>query len=98
MWSYIYNPGSAVTVNLGANGASEMQVYLNGEFVLDGCTKKHKWYTTDGVTIESGLNLFMVKLSAKTNAHFAGQILLFDDVITETIGTLYSVWPTFNDL
>jgi hypothetical protein len=98
MWSYIYNPGSAVTVNVGANGASEMKVWINGEFLLDGCPKKNRWYTTNDVTINSGLNLVMVKLSAKTNAHFAGQVLFFNDAITETIGTLYSVWPTINDL
>ena len=98
MWSYIYNPGSAVTVNFGANGASEMKVWLNGEFLLDGCPKKNKWYTTDGVTLNAGLNLIMVKISAKTNSHFAGQVLLFNDATTAQIGTLYSVWPTINDL
>ena len=98
IWSYIYNPGSAVTVNFGANGASEMKVWLNGEFLLDGCPKKNKWYTTDGVTLNAGLNSIMVKISAKTNSHFAGQVLLFNDAITAQIGTLYSVWPTINDL
>jgi len=98
MWSYIYNPGSAVTVNVGANGASEMQVYFNGEYLLDGCTKKHRWYTTDGVTIESGLNILMVKISAKTNSHFAGQVLFYNSALTAELGTLYSVWPTINDL
>ncbi len=98
MWSYIYNPGSAVTVNVGANGASEMKVWLNGEFLLDGCPKKNKWYTTDGVTIESGLNLLMVKISGKTNSHFAGQVLFYNSALTAQLGTLYSVWPTINDL
>ncbi|TET27953.1 MAG: hypothetical protein E3J70_10800 [Candidatus Heimdallarchaeota archaeon] len=99
MWSYIYNPGSeAVTVNVGANGASEMKVWINGQFLLDGCPKKNKWYTTDGVTLNAGFNLIMVKISAKTNAHFAGQVLFFNEVITAQIGTLYSVWPTINDL
>jgi hypothetical protein len=98
MWSYIYNPGSAVTVNVGANGASEMKVWLNGQYLLDGCPKKHKWYTTEGVTIDSGLNLLMVKISAKTNSHFAGQVLFYNSAITAELATLYSVWPTINDL
>jgi len=75
-----------------------MKVWLNGEFLLDGCPKKNKWYTTDGVTLNPGLNLIMVKISAKTDAHFAGQVLLFNEAITAQIGTLYSVWPTINDL
>ncbi|NHJ33246.1 MAG: hypothetical protein FK732_10305 [Asgard group archaeon] len=98
MWSYIYNSGSAVTVNVGANGASEMKVWLNGEYLLDGCPKKRKWYTTEDITIDSGLNLLMVKISAKTNSHFAGQVLFYNSAITAELGTLYSVWPTINDL
>jgi len=95
MWSYIYVPGTEkLTVSIGANGASEFKVYLNGDFQVQG-TRKSRWYTNDGVTLNPGLNLVLMKISAKRNAHFAGQILFYNNA---NLATCYSVWPTINDL
>ena len=95
MWSYIYVPGtSALEVDVGANGASEYQVFVNGEHIIDG-NKHNRWYTNDGITLNPGLNLVMMKISAKTNAHFAGQVLFFNNA---QLSNLYSVWPTAADL
>lgn len=95
MWSYIYVPGtSAVNVDVGANGASEYQVFVNGEHIITG-TKHNRWYTAGGITLNSGLNLVMMKISAETNAHFAGQVLFYNNA---ALANLYSVWPTAADL
>ncbi|MCF2143374.1 MAG: hypothetical protein K9W42_06695 [Candidatus Heimdallarchaeota archaeon] len=95
MWSYIYVPGTdAIPVSIGANGASEFKVYLNGEFQVEG-HKKKQWYTNDGVILNAGLNLVLLKISAKTNAHFAGQVLFYNNA---NLAACYSVWPTINDL
>ena len=95
MWSYIYNPGTeAITADIGANGASEYQLYLNGDYLLSG-NKKNKWVTSEDITFAPGLNLVMMKLSGKTDAHFAGQVLFFN---SEQLVNLYSVWPTAGDL
>ncbi len=99
MWTYIYNPGTeAVTTNFGANGASEFKIWLNGDYILNGGGKKKDWYTISDVKLNPGLNLVMVKLSAKTNAHFAAQVLFYDSLTTSPLADLYSVWPTFTDL
>jgi len=95
MWSYIYVTGTEdLTVSLGANGASEYKVWLNGELTVEG-TKKNRWSTADDLTLHAGLNLVMMKISAKTNAHFAGQVLFFNNA---QLANTYSVWPTLGDL
>lgn len=99
MWSYIYVPGTEdISVGFGANGATEFQVYVNGEYTLSG-TKKNRWYTDNDVTLTAGLNLVMMKISAKTDAHFAGQVLFYENANTDVdLGTLYNVWPALGDL
>jgi len=99
MWSYIYVPGDDdVSVGFSANGATEYQVFVNGEYTLSG-TKKDRWYTDNDVILNAGLNLVMMKISAKTDAHFAGQVLFFENANTNVdLGTLYNVWPTLGDL
>jgi len=98
MWSYIYVDGDeAITCDIGANGGTEFKLWLNGDYLLTG-TKKNNWYVEDGITLNPGLNLIMLKVSAKTDAHFAGQVLLFNAAINEQLASLYSVWPTVNDL
>lgn len=95
MWSYIYIPGTeAVICDVGVNGASEYQLWLNGEQLVSG-NKHNRWYTAEGITLEAGVNLVMMKISAKTDAHFAGQVLFFD---SEQLPNLYSIWPTLGDL
>ncbi|MFW9924295.1 MAG: archaellin/type IV pilin N-terminal domain-containing protein [Candidatus Thorarchaeota archaeon] len=98
MWTYIYVDGDEeITVNLGANGASEFKVWLNGDYQLAGNNKK-SWYVSEGATLNPGLNIILMKLSAKVDAHFAGQILLFNSLITDQLANLYSVWPSIGDL
>ncbi|MBN1329296.1 MAG: hypothetical protein JXA54_07465 [Candidatus Heimdallarchaeota archaeon] len=95
LWSYIYVPGTeGLSVSLGANGASEYKVYLNGEFIVEG-NNKNKWYTTNDLILTPGLNLVLMKVSAGTNAHFAGQVLFFNNAL---LANAYSVWPTLADL
>ncbi|MHA1441764.1 MAG: hypothetical protein ACTSPK_07890 [Candidatus Heimdallarchaeota archaeon] len=95
MWSYIYVSGtSSLDVSVGANGATEYQVFVNGEHIITG-TKHNRWYTNGGITLNPGLNLVMMKISAKTNAHFAGQVLFYNNA---QLSNLYSVWPTAADL
>jgi len=98
MWSYIYVSGaSSLDVNVGANGASEYQVFVNGDHIISG-NKHNRWFTAGGITLNPGLNLVMMKVSAKVNAHFAGQVLFYNSAITSTLANLYSVWPTAADL
>lgn len=99
MWSYIYVPGDDdITVGFGANGATEFKVWLNGDYILTG-TKKNRWSVDNEVTLNAGLNLVMMKISAKTDAHFAGQIVFFNSAYTNAdFGTLYNVWPALGDL
>lgn len=98
MWTYIYVDGDEeITVNLGANGASEFKVWLNGDYQLYGSNKKN-WYVSEGATLNPGLNIILMKLSGKVDAHFAGQILLFNSLITDQLANLYSVWPSIGDL
>ncbi len=99
MWTYIYVPGDDdITVGLGANGASEFKVWLNGDYTLSG-TKKNRWYVDNEVTLNAGLNLVMMKISAKVNAHFAGQIVFFNSENTNAdLSTLYNVWAALGDL
>ena len=99
MWTYIFNDGTEdIVTNFGANGASEFDIYLNGDYILNGGGKKKDWYTTEDVTLTPGLNLVMVKLSAETNAHFACQVLFYDSLTTSPLADLHSVWPVFSDL
>ncbi|HUT81362.1 MAG TPA: hypothetical protein VMZ29_09190 [Candidatus Bathyarchaeia archaeon] len=95
LWSYIYVPGTeALTVSLGANGASDYKVYLNGELTVEG-NNKNKWYTADDMILTPGLNIVLMKISAETNAHFAGQVLFYNNAL---LANAYSVWPTLADL
>ena len=98
MWSYIYlDEELPVVIDIGLNGASEYALWLNGEQYLYG-NSRYSWYTESGVTLYPGLNLIMVKVSARTDAHFAGQVLLFGDAISSQEIFLYGMWPTINDL
>ncbi|MHA1125955.1 MAG: hypothetical protein ACTSO7_11680 [Candidatus Heimdallarchaeota archaeon] len=94
MWTYIYNPGTGIQVDVGANGASEYQVFVNGDHIITG-NRHNRWYTAGSITLNPGLNLVMMKISAKVNAHFAGQVLFYDNA---ALSNLYSVWPTAADL
>ncbi|NHJ04056.1 MAG: hypothetical protein EAX90_04485 [Candidatus Heimdallarchaeota archaeon] len=100
MWSYVYLEGNQpLTINVGANGASEYKVWLNGEYLFTG-TGKYAWYTSTGLTLNPGSNLIMMKISAKSDAHFAGQVLFYNEEIDRNlIAQLYSIWPvTINDI
>ncbi len=92
MWSYIYNPSSdSLTVNVGANGEKNFKVWFNGEYILQG-NRKEIWYTKNSVTLNHGLNLIMMKVGTGPPSRFAGQVLLFNDTITDQLAQLYSVW------